>query len=77
MWLGVVPGEEGMVAEASKAIGTWCLGLIGLQLLLDHLKIHNAWDHRLFLEPNIPVALWKVLWLLLSLWTCLWTERDS
>lgn len=56
LWLGVVSREEGMVAEASKAIGAGRLGLGDLQLLLDQLKIHDAWDHRLFLEPSIPVA---------------------
>lgn len=74
LWLGVVPGEEGVVAKASEAISTWCLGLRGLQLLLDQLEIHNAWDHRLFLESHIPVALRKVLWFLLGLGLCLWTE---
>lgn len=64
-----------MVAEASEAIGTWCLGLRGgLQLLLDQLEIHNAWDHGLFLESHIPMALRKVLWFLLGLGLCLWTE---
>lgn len=75
MWLGVVPGEEGMVTEASKTVGTWCLGFKGLQLLLNQIEIHNAWDHRPFLEPSIPEAPRKVRWLLLRLWLCLWTER--
>lgn len=74
LWLGVVPGEEGVVAEASKAVGTWCLGLRSLHFLLDQLEIHNAWNHRLFLEPGIPVAPWKVLWFLLGLRFCLWTK---
>lgn len=76
--LWVVPREEGMMAEASKAVGAgcWlrCLGLCGLQVLMDQLEIHNAWDHRLFLEPNIPVAPWRLLRLLLRLGLCLWTE---
>ena len=41
---------------------------------MDQLEIHNAWDHSLFLEPNIPVAPWKVLRLRLWLGLCLWTE---
>lgn len=56
--MGVVPGEEGVMAEVAKAVGTGSLGLGGPQCLSDQLEIHNPWDHQFFLWPAVRVAPW-------------------
>jgi hypothetical protein len=76
--MGVVPGEEGMVAEAAKVVvGSRHLGLGSHQCLSNQLKIHNAWGHQFFLCSTIPMDSWLVLWLLLRLQLSLWTEREG
>ena len=60
LWVGVVPGEEGVVAEAAKAVGPWALGLGGPQRRLDQLEIHDPWDHQFFPWSAVPVAPWAV-----------------
>lgn len=58
--VGVVPGEEGVMAEAAKAVGARVWGLGGPQCLSDHLQIHDPWDHQFFLWPVVLVASWPV-----------------
>lgn len=60
LWLRVVSGEEGVVAEAAKAVGPRGLGLGGPQCCFDQLEIHDPWDHQFFLCPAVPVAPWPV-----------------
>lgn len=73
----MVPGEEGVVAEAAKAIGGGGLGLWGPQCLSVQLKIHDPWDHQFFLRPVVPLAPWPVPWLLLRSQLSSWTEGEG
>lgn len=75
--LGVVPGEEGVVAEATKAVGTGSLGLGCPHCLSDQLEIHDPWDHRFFLWPAVPVAPWPATGLLFLFWLSLWTKGEA
>lgn len=61
MGVRVMPGEKGVVAEAAEAIGARNFGLDGPQFLVDHLEIHDPWDHRSSLWPFDPLASWLVL----------------
>lgn len=56
--VGVVSGEEGVVAEPAKAVGTRGLRLGGPQCLLDQLDIRDPWDQQFFPWTAVPVAPW-------------------
>lgn len=75
--LGVVPGEEGVVAEATEAVGTGGLGLGRPHCLSDQLEIHNPWDHQFFLWPAVPVAPWLALRLLFQFRLSLWAKGED
>lgn len=75
--LGVVPGEEGVVAEATEAVGTGGVGLGCPHCLSDQLEIHNPWDHQFFLWPAVPMAPWLAPRLLFQFQLTFWTKGEG